>query len=150
MFYDLCWKIESTIYKIKEYIIRQYYIHKKSHYECCVCKDLEAPYFDDIHKYSLTCDMGWHKLKGKPKRWICHHCAEHGFSSEKDKNKFPRENTWDEWQQIVVQPNKKRLLALIKEKDPVYYANNFNNGIPFSNGECLINFELIPKENNND
>lgn len=147
MFYDLCWLIESTIYKIKEYIIRQYYIHKKSHYECCVCKDLEAPYFDDKYKYSLTCDMGWHKLKGKPKRWICHHCADHGYSLEKDKNKFPRENTWDEWQQIVVQPNRERLISLIKEKDYVYYNKYFKYQIPYGNEPTLIDFEITQEEN---
>ena len=150
MFYDLIWKIKSPFYRMKEYIARQYYIHKKTHYECCVCKHLVAPYFDNAYKFSLTYGMGWHKLKGKPKRWICHHCADHGFSLEKNKDKFPRENTWDEWQQIVVQPNKTRLLKLIKEKDPVYYAENFNCNIPYSDGACLIDFEIIPKESKND
>lgn len=146
MWYDFCWLIESIISQIKEYLVRQYYIHKKAHYECCVCKQLQAPYFDDNNKYSLTDDMGWYKLKGKPKRWICHHCADHGYSMTNEANKFPRENTWDEWQQIVVQPYNKRLLDLIYIKDPIYYVNNFNDGVPFSDGYGLLNFDIITKE----
>jgi hypothetical protein len=150
MFYKLCWKIKSTFYEIKEYFVRQYYIHKKAYYECCVCKHLVAPYFDDRNKFSLTDDMGWCKLKGKPKKWLCHHCSEHGYCLEGEENKYPCSTTWKDWQEGIVQYNRERVLKLIKEKDFAYYDKYFNYKVPYGDKPVLINFDIIPKENNND
>ena len=105
---------------------RYYYTHKKKHYECCVCGRMISPYFDDKCKWSPTYDMGWHKFKDwKLTRWICHHCADHGFELSSEASKYIGwENrvgyTWDEWHEIVVKDNNE-LIDVIKNKDPKYY-----------------------------
>lgn len=89
---------------------------KKTHYECCVCGMIEAPYFYDECKYSsMRWDYGWHKLDGG-KRWICHHCADHGYAPL---SAF--ESTFEEWYKTIAEPQRQRAKALIKEKDPKYY-----------------------------
>lgn len=117
-----CWFENEVLSPIAKY----YYTHKKAHYKCCVCGYIMAPYFDEKHKWSLTYDMGWHKFKDwKCTRWICHHCADHGFelSSEAAKSvgwEGRRGYTWDEWNEIVTKDNDK-LLDVIKNKDLEYY-----------------------------
>jgi hypothetical protein len=77
---------------------------------------LEAPYFYEGLTYnSIHCDYGWHKLDGG-KRWICHHCADHGYSPCSD-----GEPTFEEWYENVVVPKRIRVRELIKAKDPKYY-----------------------------
>lgn len=116
------WIRNNIIYKIKNY----HYKHKKAHYQCCVCGMVIAPYFEaSEEQYNvLTDDYGWHKLdNGKYNRWICHHCADHGFSpsdAKGDPHEVPREYTWDEWKNIV-EYNNEKIFAIIKEKDPEYY-----------------------------
>ena len=103
-----CWFENEVLSPIARY----YYTHKKAHYRCCVCGYIIAPYFDDKCKWSPTYDMGWHKFKGwKYSRWICHTCADHGFSPSSE---------WDRWQDIVKENNEK-LLNIIKNKDTEYY-----------------------------
>jgi hypothetical protein len=84
---------------------------------------LEAPYFYDEFMGSMRYDYGWHKLDGG-KRWICHHCADHGFAPSSDKDipieSGTRDYTWDEWQNIVTK-KRIRVRELIKAKDPEYY-----------------------------
>ena len=102
---------------IIEPLSRRHDRKKKTHYECCVCGMIEAPYFYDDCKYSsMRWDYGWHKLDGG-KRWICHHCADHGFAP---RSSF--ESTFYEWYKDVVEPSRQEVKALIKEKDPKYYA----------------------------
>lgn len=124
------WLQNNIIYSFKNY----YYKHKKAHYQCCVCGKIVAPYFEDSEEEQynvLTDDYGWHKLdNGKYNRWICHHCADHGFSSsdaEGEPYEVPREYTWDEWQNII-EDNNKKVLNAIKEKDPKYYHYWFEYG----------------------
>ena len=115
------WVENNIIYAIKNH----YYKHKKAHYQCCVCGMIVAPYFEaPENQYNvLTDDYGWHKLdNGKYNRWICHHCADHGFSSSDAKEDTPeqsREFTWDEWKKIV-ENNNTKMFDIIKEKDPEY------------------------------
>ena len=120
------WFYNNIIYSFKNY----YYKHKKTHYQCCVCGEIIAPYFKDPEEeqYSvLTDDYGWHKLdNGKYNRWICHHCADHGFAWSDDPAEFPnREYKWEEWEEIVKESNE-RILNKIKEKDLDYYNYWFN------------------------
>lgn len=98
-------------------ISRFYYTHKKKHYQCCVCGHMVSPYFDDSYKCSPIYDAGWHKFGGTWPRYICHHCADHGYS----------ETSWDEWQEHVQEWNNK-LKKTIKEKDREYYNYWFNGG----------------------
>lgn len=89
---------------------------KKTHYECCVCGMLEAPYFYDGSKYtSMVYDYGWRKLKNDY-RWICHHCHCHGFAPL-----CKYECTFEEWQEQIVKPQRQTVKELIKTKDPKYY-----------------------------
>lgn len=123
------WFENNIIYAIKNH----YYKHKKAHYQCCVCGMIVAPYFETSEKQwsVLTDDYGWHKLdNGKYNRWICHHCADHGFSpsdAEGNPHEVPREYTWDEWKNIV-EDNNEKVLNIIKEKDPEYYHYWFEYG----------------------
>ena len=113
------WIRNNIIYKIKNH----YYKHKKAHYQCCVCGMIIAPYFEILEEQHsvLTDDYGWHKLdNSKYNRWICHHCADHGFSSSDTKGKPHEALTWDEWKNIVKYHNEK-ILDIIKEKDHEYY-----------------------------
>lgn len=117
------WFDNNITHVIKDY----YYKNKKDHYQCCVCGKIIAPYFEssEEERYNvLTDDYGWHKLdNGKYNRWICHHCADHGFSpsdAEGEPYEVPREYTWDEWQDIIA-PENKKVMDAIKEKDPEYY-----------------------------
>lgn len=117
-----CWFENEVI----EPISRYYYSKKKSHYQCAICGCIEAPYFTGEKYASITKDMGWHKLdNGKWHRWVCHHCADHGF--ERSDEEFPLIFTWDKWQDFVKEDNNK-LLTTIKEKDPEYYEYWFNGG----------------------
>ena len=107
-----CWFHNSVI----EPFSRRHDRKKKTHYECCVCGMLEAPYFYDGSKYtSMQHDYGWRKLKNDP-RWICHHCHSHGCAPL---SKY--ECTFEEWQEQVVKSQRLRVMTLIKEKDPKYY-----------------------------
>lgn len=120
------WFYNNIIYSFKNY----YYKHKKTHYQCCVCGEIVAPYFEDSkeEQYSvLTDDYGWHKLdNGKYNRWICHHCADHGYAWSGDTNELSdREYKWEEWEEIVKE-NNERILNKIKEKDLDYYNYWFN------------------------
>ena len=124
------WFQNNIAYMIKNY----YYKHKKTHYQCCVCGMIIAPYFETSKEKQynvLTDDYGWHKLdNGKYNRWICHHCADHGFSpsnAEGEPHEVPREYTWDEWKNII-ENNNKKILNIIKEKDPEYYHYWFEYG----------------------
>lgn len=113
------WLQNNIIYSFKNY----YYKHKKAHYQCCVCGKIVAPYFEEEQYNVLTDDYGWHKLDN---RWICHHCADHGYARSNDTNEFPnREYKWEEWEEIIEKDNE-RILNKIKEKDPDYYNYWFN------------------------
>ena len=115
-----CWFENSIV----EPISRYYYSKKKTHYRCTVCGRIEAPYFTGEKYASLTKDMGWHKFnEGKWSRWVCHHCADHGFVSASESRNG--NYTWDEWQEFVNEDNTEVLTA-IKEKDPEYYEYWFN------------------------
>ena len=117
-----CWFENEVV----EPISRHYYSKKKAHYTCAICGCIEAPYFTGAKYASMTKDYGWHKLdNGKWHRWVCHHCADHGFvsSSENHNSSF----TWDEWRKLIKGSNE-RLLEIIKEKDPEYYDYWFNGG----------------------
>lgn len=121
-----CWFENSIV----EPLSRYYYSKKKSHYQCTVCGLIEAPFFTGEKYASITKDMGWHKFnEGKWSRWVCHHCADHGFapSSPDITNEYPSNWTWDEWQKFVKEDNAK-VLTIIKEKDPKYYEYWFNGG----------------------
>lgn len=108
---NLWYEIDFKTYDFKEKIADWIAKHKKAYYVCEVCGKIEAPYFDNT-PHAINYGYGWHKFKGC-NRWVCHNCADHGYSSEY----FP---TWEEWQKIVKEDNKK-LLDLIKEKDPEFY-----------------------------
>lgn len=118
-----CWFENKVVAPISSH----YYSKKKAHYTCAICGLIEAPYFIGATKYaSMTKDYGWHKLdNGKWHRWVCHHCADHGFvsASENHNSGF----TWDEWRKLIKGSNE-RLLEIIKEKDPEYYDYWFNGG----------------------
>lgn len=120
-----CWFENSII----EPLSRYYYRHKKSHYKCIVCGRIEAPYFTEEEWASITKDMGWHKFKDS-NRWVCHYCADHGFSPSFENGRLRNWEhpwTWDEWQEFVKKDNNKVLTA-IKEKDPEYYEYWFDGG----------------------
>ena len=119
-----CWLENRIITPIK----RNDAVHKKTHYECCVCGIIKSPYFEDC-SYTIDTDYGWHKLdNGKYNRWVCHHCADHGFSdSHTELSPGKREYTWDEWQEIVKKHNR-YMLKIIKKKDLEYYEYWFNGG----------------------
>ena len=115
-----CWFHNSIVEPLSRYHDR----HKKTHYECCVCGLMHAPYFEGQKYSSIRYDYGWHKLDDGH-RWICHHCADHGFALNAEKD-IPIENgmrdyTWDEWQELFVDPNREYIAKLIEEKDPEYY-----------------------------
>lgn len=117
-----CWFENSIV----EPLSRYYYSKKKSHYRCTICGLIEAPYFTGEKYASITHDMGWHKFnEGKWSRWVCHHCADHGFISTSESRNGGY--TWDEWQKFVNEDNTK-VLAAIKEKDPEYYEYWFDGG----------------------
>ena len=120
------WFYNNIIYSFKNY----YYKHKKTHYQCCVCGEIVAPYFEESEEEQynvLTDDYGWHRLdNGKYNRWICHHCADHGYAWSNDTSELPdREYKWEEWEEIV-KKNNERILNKIKEKDLDYYNYWFN------------------------
>lgn len=120
------WFYNNIVYAVKNY----YYKRKKTHYQCCVCGKIVAPYFKENEEYCvMTDDYGWHKLdNGKWNRWICHCCADHGFAWSDDTTELPnREYKWEEWEKIVKENNKK-VLNLIKEKDFEYYHYWFEEG----------------------
>ena len=101
---------------IVEPLSRRHNSRKKTHYECCVCGMIEAPYFYEDTKYtSMRWDYGWHKLDGG-KRWICHHCADHGYAPLS-----AVESTFEEWYKTIAEPHRQKVKSLIKEKDPKYY-----------------------------
>ena len=111
------WGLSCDIHnKIIEPLSRRHDRKKKTHYECCVCGMLEAPYFYDECKYSsMKHDYGWHRLDGG-KRWICHHCADHGY--------FPYTvwgRSFEDWYKNYVLPQRTRVGELIKAKDMEYY-----------------------------
>ena len=115
---------------------RLYYKNKKAHYKCSVCGQIIAPYFYDPdycldnNATSVVHDYGWHKFKDS-NRWVCHHCADHGFapcSYNGTELSIGRDRTWDEWQEYIKENNEKVLNA-IKEKDPEYYNDWFNTQI---------------------
>lgn len=107
-----CWFHNSIV----EPLSRRHDKRKKTHYECCVCGMLEAPHFYSGMKYtSMRYDYGWHKLDGG-KRWICHHCADHGYSPCS-----VGESTFEEWHEKIVVPQRVQVRELIKTKDPEYY-----------------------------
>lgn len=117
---NIFWKISCDIHnKIVEPLARWHDSYKKTHYECCVCGKLEAPYFDDLFKGSMRWDYGWHKLDGG-KRWICHHCADHGYSPCTSYG-----DTFEDWYENFVIPNRDRVRKLIKAKDSQYYDNHY-------------------------
>lgn len=117
-----CWFENSIVQPLSRY----YYSKKRSHYQCTVCGRIKAPYFTGEKYASLTKDMGWHKFnEGKWSRWVCHHCADHGFISASESCNGGY--TWDEWQTFVSEDNSK-VLATIKEKDPEYYNYWFDGG----------------------
>lgn len=117
-----CWFENSIV----EPLSRYYYSKKKTHYKCAVCGRIEAPYFTKEKYSSITKDMGWHKFnEGKWSRWVCHHCADHGFVSASESRNSGY--TWDEWQTFVSEDNSK-VLTTIKEKDPEYYDYWFDGG----------------------
>ena len=115
-----CWVNNSMI----EPVSRWYFLNTKAHYQCTVCGRIEAPYFVEEPYASLPYDYGWHQLKNS-KRWICHHCADHGFSLSTEPQ--PRGMTWDEWQGFVIEDNE-IILDIIKAKDPEYYDYWFEGG----------------------
>ena len=120
------WFYNNIVYAVKNY----YYKHKKSHYQCCVCGTIIAPYFDPYMDNCVpTDDFGWHKLdNGEYNRWICHHCADHGFAWSDDPAEFPnREYKWEEWEKIA-KKNKETVMDFIKEKDFEYYHYWFEDG----------------------
>ena len=127
--HDLPWlvnfyyEIDFKIYDIKEKIANWMAKYKKAYYVCEVCGKIEAPYFDE-KPCSITYGYGWHQFKYSP-RWICHHCADHEFAleSEKDIPEEDRDFTWEEWQKFVKEENIK-LLDSIKEKDPEFYRKS--------------------------
>ena len=107
-----CWFYNSIVGPVA----RRHDRKKKTHYECCVCGMLEAPYFYEGTKYtSIRYDYGWHKLDGG-KRWICHHCADHGFSPVS-----AHARSFEDWYETFVVPQRVRVRGLIKTKDPEYY-----------------------------
>ena len=91
--------------------------HKKTHYECCVCGELRAPYFEDLFQGSLTWDYGWYKLDDGS--WICHHCADHGYAPN-----LCYIDSFEYWYDNLVMPHRARVRELIKTKDPEYYNNH--------------------------
>ena len=107
-----CWFYNSIV----EPLSRRHDRKKKTHYECCVCGMIEAPYFYDGRKYSsMRYDYGWHKLDGG-KRWVCHHCADHGYAPLST-----YESTFEEWQEQNVKLRRQHVRELIKTKDPECY-----------------------------
>lgn len=116
-----CWFENSVV----EPFSRYYYSKKKSHYQCAICGRIEAPYFTGEHWASVTKDMGWYKFKDS-KRWVCHHCADHGFVLSQDCDGY-HGFSWDAWQELVKEDNEK-ILNIIKEKDPEYYHYWFEGG----------------------
>lgn len=117
---NLYYEIDIKLYSIKEKMGHWLAKHKKAYYVCAVCGKIEAPYFNK-EPVSITDGYGWHKFKDS-NRWVCHHCADHGFALESEEY-IPEEDrdfTWEEWQKIVKEENKK-ILDLIKEKDSEFY-----------------------------
>ena len=109
--------------------------HKKTHYECCVCGMLEAPYFEDLFKGSMKWDYGWHKLDGGT-RWICHHCADHGYSPCS-----VYEDSFEHWYETFVIPRRERIRELIKTKDPKYYNYQYFYDDPESEERFIQRFK---------
>jgi hypothetical protein len=111
------WRLGCDIHNnIVEPISRRHDRKKKTHYECCVCGTLEAPYFYDECEYSsMRWDYGWHKIDGG-KRWVCHHCSDHGYSPI-----TAFECSFEDWHNNYVVPQRAHVKALIKTKDPEYY-----------------------------
>ena len=100
--------------------------NKKKIYECCACGILQYASLYEIEDY-----YGWHIIKGhtlygirfkKYDRWICHHCAEHGYITTQQKEEHPEWHfTYDEWMEYVEENNKKLLNQLKQE--------GINNGL---------------------
>ena len=104
---------------IVEPLSRWHDSRKKTHYECCVCGKLEAPYFDDLFKGSMRWDYGWHKLDNG-RRWVCHHCADHSYSPHSAWG-----DSFEDWYENTVIPSRVRIRELIKAKDLEYYDNHY-------------------------
>ena len=121
---------------IVEPLSRHYDKHKKTHYECCVCGLIHAPYFEEQHYTSMRYDYGWHKIDGG-KRWICHHCADHGYSPCSI-----GESTFEEWHEKIVVPQRARVRELIKTKDPDYYNECYFYDDPESVKRYCSQFEF--------
>lgn len=135
---ELYWNLSCDIHNnIVEPLSRWHDSHKKTHYECCVCGRLEAPYFDDKFKGSMRWDYGWHKLNGG-KRWVCHKCADHGYAPY-----VCGESSFEDWYENFVVPQRVRVRALIKSKDPEYYNNCFF----YDDEECVRKFYEDNEEN---
>ena len=133
----LYWRLSCGFHNnIVEPLSRWHDSHKKTHYECCVCGRLEAPYFDDEFKGSMRWDYGWHKLDGG-KRWICHRCADHGYSPY-----VFYEDSFEDWYNNRVIPNRVQVRELIKSKDPEYYDNCYF----YDDEECV---RKLDEENDN-
>lgn len=106
--------MKRLYYNFREWLSQYYFRHKKDYYVCTVCGLIEAPYFLTVDKHtSLTYDYGWHRLTHS-KRWICHHCADHGFADEGEEN--PTTYSWSEWKQKVELSNKE-IKEIIRRKD---------------------------------
>lgn len=113
---EVYWFLKWLPYRISNAFSNYYVKHKKTHYECSICGQIEAPYFQDkvFLRESITGGYGWWKAKnGRSTRWVCHSCMEHGFSVPIDGEFVVREN--------------EKMLAQIKEKDPEYYEKWFGD-----------------------
>lgn len=107
----MSWFYDRIIFPIKE----EYYMNKKAHYRCTICGLIEAPFFNkDDYTHSITDAYGWHRFEDG--RWVCHHCADHSAQN----------STQWEWWHDWVQKHNEILLSQIKEKDPDYYEEWFD------------------------
>lgn len=108
--------------KIMSFLLKERMAKKemrvKTHYECCVCGDMLAPYF--LGELTPT-ECGWKRIDRR--HWLCHQCFYHYYAREKDREKS-LEPTWEQWQEEV-EVIRKETLAAIKEKDREYYEKHF-------------------------
>lgn len=93
--------LPHPLYILKTFIRQVYFKHNKKMYICSKCGLIEVPSNGECY-YDLIEDYGWHKLKN-PKRYICHHCAEH----QDDYKDEPMSWTPDEWEVFVKTSNDK-------------------------------------------
>ena len=109
-----------------------------------ICGYIDAPYFDEQNKLSLTYDMGWHRMAGS-KRYICHNCADHGFTDSSDSRPITKRSyKWDEWQEIVKENNEK-IISKIKKKDYEYYKDWLEEEKVLMADRCVVCGEIIPE-----